>query len=65
MGVIKDGSISGVLPSSSEAFVVHYPGYPSSTGRAIETLGGTQGILKVYLLHCICIEGSFSVFWFI
>ncbi|KAI3446704.1 hypothetical protein Pfo_003369 [Paulownia fortunei] len=48
MGVIKDGSISGVLPtSSSEAFAVHYPGYPSSTGRAIETLGGNQGILKV------------------
>ncbi|PIN21879.1 RNA polymerase III transcription factor (TF)IIIC subunit [Handroanthus impetiginosus] len=47
MGVIKDGSISGVLPSSSEAFAVHYPGYPSSTERAIETLGGNQGILKV------------------
>ncbi|KAK6126989.1 hypothetical protein DH2020_039269 [Rehmannia glutinosa] len=46
MGVIKDGSISGILPSSSEAFAVHYPGYPSSSGRAIETLGGNQGILK-------------------
>lgn len=46
MGLIKDGSISGVLPSSSEAFVVHYPGYPSSIERAIETLGGTPGILK-------------------
>ncbi|KAL8497538.1 hypothetical protein ACS0TY_021026 [Phlomoides rotata] len=46
MGLIEDGSISGVLPSSSEAFVVHYPGYPSSIERAIETLGGTPGILK-------------------
>ncbi|KAH6819246.1 hypothetical protein C2S51_002849 [Perilla frutescens var. frutescens] len=47
MGVVEDGSISGVLPSSSEAFVVHYPGYPSSTERAIETLGGMRNILKV------------------
>ncbi|KAL6532781.1 hypothetical protein OROGR_013741 [Orobanche gracilis] len=47
MGVIKGGSISGILPSSSEVFAVHYPGYPSSTDRAIETLGGDQGILKV------------------
>ncbi|XP_057767251.1 uncharacterized protein LOC130987660 [Salvia miltiorrhiza] len=47
MGVIEDGSISGVLPSGGEAFVVHYPGYPSSTDRAIETLGGMQQILKV------------------
>ncbi|KAL6534758.1 hypothetical protein OROGR_013433 [Orobanche gracilis] len=47
MGVIKGGSISGILPSSSEVFAVHYPGHPSSTDRAIETLGGNQGILKV------------------
>ncbi|KAG6410529.1 hypothetical protein SASPL_128590 [Salvia splendens] len=46
MGVIEDGSISGVLPSGREAFVVHYPGYPSSVDRAIETLGGMQQILK-------------------
>ncbi|GER27790.1 transcription factor IIIC [Striga asiatica] len=46
MGAIKDGSISGFLPSSSEVFAVHYPGYPSSTERAIETLGGKDGILK-------------------
>lgn len=48
MGVINDGSISGVLPSgsSSEAFAVFYPGYPSSTERAIETLGGRETILK-------------------
>ncbi|KAI3929253.1 hypothetical protein MKX01_006489 [Papaver californicum] len=45
MGVIKDGAISGVLPDSL-GFVVHYPGYPSSIPRAIETLGGTEGILK-------------------
>ncbi|KAL2227983.1 UNVERIFIED_CONTAM: General transcription factor 3C polypeptide 5 [Sesamum indicum] len=47
MGIIEEGSISGVLPSCSKAFAVHYPGYPSSTERAIETLGGSQGILKV------------------
>ncbi|KAK4392689.1 General transcription factor 3C polypeptide 5 [Sesamum angolense] len=47
MGIIEEGSISGVLPSCSETFAVHYPGYPSSTERAIETLGGSQGILKV------------------
>ncbi|CAA0819999.1 Transcription factor IIIC- subunit 5 [Striga hermonthica] len=47
MEAIKDGSISGVLPSSSEVFAVHYPGYPSSTERAVETLGGKDGILKV------------------
>ncbi|KAG6413105.1 hypothetical protein SASPL_125806 [Salvia splendens] len=46
MGVIEDGSISGVLLSGREAFVVHYPGYPSSVDRAIETLGGMQQILK-------------------
>ncbi|KAK0606522.1 hypothetical protein LWI29_000121 [Acer saccharum] len=45
MGVIKDGTVSGYLPSS-EAFAVHYPGYPSSTSRAIQTLGGTQSIIK-------------------
>lgn len=46
MGVIEDGSISGVLPSGCEAFTVHYPGY-ASTERAIETLGGMHHILKV------------------
>ncbi|CAL5192041.1 unnamed protein product [Lathyrus oleraceus] len=45
MGVIKDGTISGVLPEP-HGFLVHYPGYPSSASRAIDTLGGTQGILK-------------------
>ncbi|CAL9231422.1 unnamed protein product [Arabidopsis halleri] len=43
MGVIENGTISGNLPSK-EAFVVHYPGYPSSISRALETLGGIQGI---------------------
>lgn len=47
MGIIKDGSISGNLPSSSDAFAVNYPGYPSSIERAVETLGGTEGIVKV------------------
>ncbi|XP_012575688.1 uncharacterized protein [Cicer arietinum] len=45
MGVIKDGTISGVLPEP-QGFLVHYPGYPSSTSRAVDTLGGIQGILK-------------------
>lgn len=45
MGVIENGTVSGVLPTV-EAFAVHYPGYPSSTARAVETLGGTEGILK-------------------
>ena len=45
MGVIKDGTISGLLPES-QGFLVHYPGYPSSTSRAVDTLGGIQGILK-------------------
>ncbi|KAK3035403.1 hypothetical protein RJ639_032931 [Escallonia herrerae] len=45
MGVVREGSISGFLPSS-KAFAVHYPGYPSSTARALETLGGTEGIVK-------------------
>ena len=46
MGVIKDGKVSGFLPSTG-AFAVHYPGYPSSFSRAVETLGGTEGIQKV------------------
>lgn len=46
MGVIKDGKVSGNLPSN-EVFAVHYPGYPSSTSRAIQTLGGSEAILKV------------------
>ncbi|MED6207955.1 hypothetical protein PIB30_040380 [Stylosanthes scabra] len=45
MGVIKDGTISGVLPHT-RGFLVHYPGYPSSVSRAVDTLGGIQGILK-------------------
>lgn len=46
MGVIKDGKVSGNLPSN-EVFAVHYPGYSSSTSRAIQTLGGSEAILKV------------------
>ncbi|KAF9663088.1 hypothetical protein SADUNF_Sadunf17G0002200 [Salix dunnii] len=45
MGVIKEGKVSGLIPSK-EGFAVHYPGYPSSTSRAIQTLGGTESILK-------------------
>lgn len=46
--VIKDGAVSGVLPAA-EAFAIYYPGYPSSTERAIETLGGLPEIAKVFL----------------
>ncbi|KAL9328264.1 hypothetical protein ACSQ67_003267 [Phaseolus vulgaris] len=45
MGVIKDGTISGVIPEP-QGFLVHYPAYPSSISRAVDTLGGIQGILK-------------------
>ncbi|KAG5569285.1 hypothetical protein H5410_059051 [Solanum commersonii] len=45
MGIIKDGSVSGKLPTN-EVFAVHYPAYPSSVERAVETLGGIQGIVK-------------------
>ncbi|PQQ17858.1 hypothetical protein Pyn_24437 [Prunus yedoensis var. nudiflora] len=38
---------TGFLPSR-EVFAIHYPGYPSSMSRAIETLGGTQGIRKAH-----------------
>ncbi|XP_048604318.1 general transcription factor 3C polypeptide 5-like [Brassica napus] len=43
MGIIETGTVSGNLPSK-ETFVVHYPGYPSSISRDLETLGGIQGI---------------------
>ncbi|XP_038888320.1 general transcription factor 3C polypeptide 5-like [Benincasa hispida] len=46
MGKLKDNSISGHLPTAQN-FAVHYPGYPLSKRRAIESLGGTQSILKV------------------
>lgn len=59
MGIIEHGAVSGTLPSK-EAFVVHFPGYPSSIPRAIETLGGVQGITEVSFLffslsNCLCI----------
>ncbi|KAJ4752849.1 hypothetical protein LUZ62_087254 [Rhynchospora pubera] len=44
--VIKDGRVSGVVPES-EAFAVHYPGYPSSVARAVETLGGLAEMARV------------------
>ncbi|CAH9120865.1 unnamed protein product [Cuscuta epithymum] len=46
MGIIIDGSISGNLPSNDNTFIVHYPAYPSSLQRAVETLGGTEAIAK-------------------
>ncbi|PON71816.1 IIIC transcription factor [Parasponia andersonii] len=58
MGVIKDGTVSGFLPSN-EAFAVHYPGYSSSISRAVETLGGDQGIHKVRSLQSNRLELHF------
>ncbi|KAI5020049.1 hypothetical protein ZWY2020_044937 [Hordeum vulgare] len=43
---ITDGAVSGTLPGT-EAFAVHYPGYPSSPARATHTLGGLPAIAKV------------------
>lgn len=57
MGIIKEGIISGTLPSK-EAFVVHFPGYPSSISRAIETLGGIQGISQVKNLLTLVLKVS-------
>lgn len=59
MGRIKEGCISGFLPSNSNSFVVHYPGYPSSTERAVETLGGTDAILKARSLQSNKLELHF------
>lgn len=56
MGIIKDGSVSGILPTN-EVFAVHYPAYPSSVERAVETLGGIQGIVKV--LPCLHFVDSY------
>lgn len=55
MGVVDEGSISGVLPST-KLFAVHYPGYPSSITRAVETLGGTDGIVKVWSRNAFSIS---------
>lgn len=55
MGIIKAGSVSGKLPTN-KVFAVHYPAYPSSVERAVETLGGIQGIAKVLpslLIHTV------------
>lgn len=46
MGIIEDGTAKGCLPSE-ELFAVHYPAYPSSMSRAVETLGGIPAIDKV------------------
>ena len=55
MDVVKDGTISGFLPST-QAFGVHYPGYPSSMSRAIDTLGGTQAIHKLSYASQLAIQ---------
>ncbi|KAJ0985105.1 hypothetical protein J5N97_003461 [Dioscorea zingiberensis] len=44
--VIVGGAVAGVLPEA-EAFAVHYPGYPSSSSRAVHTLGGLSELSKV------------------
>ncbi|XP_022157189.1 general transcription factor 3C polypeptide 5-like isoform X2 [Momordica charantia] len=58
MGKLRDNTISGLLPTN-HAFAVHYPGYPLSKRRAIETLGGTQSILKVHGLQSNKLELRF------
>ncbi|GMY16885.1 general transcription factor 3C polypeptide 5-like [Fagus crenata] len=58
MGEIENGTVSGVLPRN-EAFAVHYPAYPSSTSRAIESLGGNQAILKARSSHSNKLELRF------
>ncbi|KAH0459111.1 hypothetical protein IEQ34_011925 [Dendrobium chrysotoxum] len=45
--VIKYGEVSGFLPET-EVFAIHYPGYPSSASRAIETLGGLSKISEAW-----------------
>lgn len=61
MGVIKDGSVSGFIPANTEAdaFVVHYPGYPSSMLGALHTLGGLQALQKARALHSNRLELHF------
>ncbi|KAF4376383.1 hypothetical protein G4B88_000071, partial [Cannabis sativa] len=58
MGIIKDGTVSGSLPNA-QVFAVHYPGYPSSMSRAIQTLGGVQEIETVRNLHSNRLELHF------
>ncbi|KAM6595631.1 hypothetical protein CsatA_006155 [Cannabis sativa] len=58
MGIIKDGTVSGSLPNA-QVFAVHYPGYPSSMSRAIQTLGGVQEIQTVRNLHSNRLELHF------
>lgn len=55
MGIIEDGTATGRLPSD-KLFAVHYPAYPSSMSRAVETLGGIDAIAKV---HCIISKSIF------
>lgn len=57
MGVIRDGTIVGVFPET-ESFAVHYPAYPSSLSRAVETLGGIDEIAKV---QCNNIIGTINI----
>ncbi|PKA65781.1 hypothetical protein AXF42_Ash017305 [Apostasia shenzhenica] len=45
--ILKEGTVSGVLPEA-EVLAVHYPGYPTSTSRAIKTLGGLPRIAKAW-----------------
>jgi general transcription factor 3C polypeptide 5 (transcription factor C subunit 1) len=45
MGRVENGTIKGTLPDRV-AFAVDYPGYPTSVERALQTLGGEEGISK-------------------
>ncbi|CAM6083628.1 unnamed protein product [Calypogeia fissa] len=58
MGRIVEGRITGTLPDRV-AFAVDYPGYPSSVERAIQTLGGEEGLAKVRTSESNFIELKF------
>lgn len=58
MGVIDNGTIKGVIPEKT-LFAVNYPGYPTSTMRAVETLGGEAAISKARLSETNYLELRF------
>ncbi|RZC91822.1 hypothetical protein C5167_021534 [Papaver somniferum] len=63
MGVVRDGTTSGILPNNEE-FVVHYPGYPSSASQAVQTLERAERIMKdtlhEYLRVILAVDFAFS-----
>lgn len=54
MGVVRDGTISGLSPDNEEC-VVRHPGYPSSASQAVQPLGGAERILKE-IERSVCIS---------